>query len=78
MMTSLSHSASTPLSQRLLKVVTGQTFGRSKRKKSLLDIWWERRSSRLRLAEMNDHLLQDIGLTREDAIKEADKPFWTA
>jgi uncharacterized protein YjiS (DUF1127 family) len=28
------------------------------------------------LAELNDYLLEDIGLTREEALREAAKPFW--
>lgn len=35
-----------------------------------------RRRTRLILAEMSDHMLKDIGLTRCDAVREADKPFW--
>jgi len=78
MSASFSHSPSIPLSRRLWNVVTGQAPGRGGAKKGLLDIWWERRTARLRLAEMSDHNLQDIGLTREDALKEAEKPFWMA
>jgi uncharacterized protein YjiS (DUF1127 family) len=28
------------------------------------------------LAELNNYLLADIGLTREEALREAAKPFW--
>jgi uncharacterized protein YjiS (DUF1127 family) len=35
-----------------------------------------RRRTRLILAEMSDHMLKDIGLTRCDADYEANKPFW--
>jgi uncharacterized protein YjiS (DUF1127 family) len=28
------------------------------------------------LAELNDYLLKDIGVSREDAMREAEKPFW--
>jgi uncharacterized protein YjiS (DUF1127 family) len=40
--------------------------------------WSERRSQRLSLRELIQapHLLNDIGLTREQALREADKPFW--
>jgi uncharacterized protein YjiS (DUF1127 family) len=31
---------------------------------------------RRRLRQMDDHLLEDIGLTREVADREASKPFW--
>ncbi|MGH6903812.1 MAG: DUF1127 domain-containing protein [Geminicoccaceae bacterium] len=28
------------------------------------------------MAQLSDHMLRDIGLTRADAWAEADKPFW--
>jgi uncharacterized protein YjiS (DUF1127 family) len=28
------------------------------------------------LALLDDHLLKDIGVSREDALREAAKPFW--
>lgn len=38
--------------------------------------WNERRRQRRALEALPDHLLQDIGLSRADAVNEADKPFW--
>jgi uncharacterized protein YjiS (DUF1127 family) len=42
--------------------------------------WWARCSARLRqrqaLAQLDDRLLNDIGVTRQQAIGEAAKPFW--
>lgn len=38
----------------------------------------ERMSQRRALAQLNDELLRDIGLTREEAAAEAEKPFWVA
>jgi uncharacterized protein YjiS (DUF1127 family) len=43
--------------------------------------WWsllDRPSQRMALREIADdpHLLRDIGLTREQALREAAKPFW--
>lgn len=32
---------------------------------------------RKQLAQLPDYLLKDIGVTRADALKEAEKPFWT-
>ena len=38
--------------------------------------WLDRARQRRRLAELSDHMLRDIGLTRADAWAEVDKPFW--
>ena len=38
--------------------------------------WLERRRQRRALLELNDNLLKDIGLTRSDAYREGNKPFW--
>jgi uncharacterized protein YjiS (DUF1127 family) len=39
-------------------------------------IWIARSHQRQALAELNDHLLRDIGVTRHEALREAAKPFW--
>lgn len=36
----------------------------------------ERQRQRARLRVLDDHLLKDIGLTREQADREANKPPW--
>ena len=36
------------------------------------------RRSRQDLAELPDHLIRDIGLTREAVVAEATRPFWDA
>jgi len=38
--------------------------------------WRHRRQSRATLADMDDRMLRDIGVTREQVQKEARKPFW--
>ena len=43
-----------------------------------LDLWIERHRQRYALLELNDALLKDIGLSRLDAVREGDKPFWRA
>jgi uncharacterized protein YjiS (DUF1127 family) len=40
--------------------------------------WQQRRSDRLRLQSMDDHMLRDIGLSRADVEAEVAKPFWRA
>jgi uncharacterized protein YjiS (DUF1127 family) len=34
------------------------------------------RQSLRAIAERDDHLLKDIGVTQEQALREANKPFW--
>ena len=36
----------------------------------------ERARGRRALTELDERMLRDIGLRREDALREADKPFW--
>ena len=38
--------------------------------------WMQRRRSRAHLANLDDHMLRDIGLTPREADIEARKPFW--
>jgi uncharacterized protein YjiS (DUF1127 family) len=40
--------------------------------------WRERATQRRRLMELDTRLLSDIGLSRADALSEAEKPFWQA
>jgi uncharacterized protein YjiS (DUF1127 family) len=39
-------------------------------------LWMERSRQRRALAELDDRLLCDIGLTREEARQECANPFW--
>ena len=41
-----------------------------------LTLWSARASQRRALAELDDNLLKDIGLTRHEAFGEAVRPFW--
>ena len=45
---------------------------------ALLRKWQERARGRAELAALDDRQLRDIGLTRCDANRESDKPFWRA
>lgn len=45
---------------------------------ALLRLWLQRARQRRRLATLDAHLLRDVGLTRQDALAEAGKPFWAA
>jgi uncharacterized protein YjiS (DUF1127 family) len=39
-------------------------------------LWHRRARDRQLLAELDDRLLGDMGISRGDAIHEGDKPFW--
>lgn len=38
--------------------------------------WQVRASQRVELQEMDEHMRRDIGLSYEDCLREARKPFW--
>ena len=38
--------------------------------------WQERINGRHALLKLDDRMLRDIGISRADAAREADKPFW--
>lgn len=42
----------------------------------LLSTWEGRARERRSLAEMSNHMLKDLGISRTDARREAEKPFW--
>ena len=42
----------------------------------LLATWIERARQRNALTALDDHQLRDIGITRLDAARECEKPFW--
>lgn len=43
---------------------------------TLLRVWQHRARSRGELATLTTERLQDLGLSTEDAAREASKPFW--
>jgi len=42
----------------------------------LILLWQERAHSRYRLAQLDERMLKDIGISRLDALQESAKPFW--
>jgi uncharacterized protein YjiS (DUF1127 family) len=46
--------------------------------RGLIAEWLHRIESRRDLAGLSDRELRDIGITRVDALGEAEKPFWRA
>lgn len=53
---------------------TGNRFGLLSRVLSAQALWRQRRS----LATLDDHILNDIGLTRGQAFAESIRPVWDA
>ncbi|WP_417783184.1 DUF1127 domain-containing protein [Terasakiella pusilla] len=45
---------------------------------TLLWTWHERSRQRFKMRQMSDDILKDIGRSRADIEKEAQKPFWKA
>lgn len=45
---------------------------------STLSMWVRRDRERSQLAQLSNHMLSDIGLSRADAVLEINKPFWRA
>jgi uncharacterized protein YjiS (DUF1127 family) len=43
---------------------------------SNLKLWQQRHRQRSELYSLSDAILKDIGISRVDALREADKPFW--
>ena len=43
---------------------------------ALVAAWAGRNQSRRELVRLDDRELRDIGITRIDALREAEKPFW--
>ena len=55
-----------------------RTSGHTGGLRSLIGEWLHRIESRRDLAGLTDRELRDIGITRVDALGEAEKPFWRA
>lgn len=43
---------------------------------SMIELAVERRRGRLALMELSDAQLKDIGVSRSEAFREANRPFW--
>lgn len=41
-----------------------------------LEAWRQRSCGRHQLADLDEHMLDDLGLTRSDVLAEMAKPFW--
>lgn len=58
------------------RAVSSRTAGIGEGPFSLIGEWLRRIEGRRELAGLCDRALRDIGITRVDAMREADKPFW--
>jgi uncharacterized protein YjiS (DUF1127 family) len=47
-----------------------------RRPRALIGAWIERSRQRRALADLDDRLLDDVGITRSAAAREIAKPFW--
>jgi len=43
---------------------------------SVLQCWCDRAAQRRRLAQLEDRMLKDIGVSKADAYRESSKMFW--
>jgi uncharacterized protein YjiS (DUF1127 family) len=59
-------------------ILGGPTQSRPHALSSAFRKWFERGRQRRALAELDDRLLRDIGVTFEQARREAARPFWSA
>ncbi len=57
-------------------VISPSVLGRLCALLKRLNEYRELSRQRRQLAQLPDYLLKDIGISRADALKEADKPFW--
>jgi uncharacterized protein YjiS (DUF1127 family) len=61
-----------PMSSRVLAPVLSLSLPRGVTLARVVAVWRERRA----LARLDDARLADLGLTREEAMREARRPFW--
>lgn len=66
----------TRLAARSLRTRLAAPWGRLEALTRLPGVWAARAREREELAAMDDHRLADLGITREQAAREAAKPFW--
>ncbi|THF60138.1 DUF1127 domain-containing protein [Pseudothauera rhizosphaerae] len=72
-MNTFDHALRPPVARPGTLVVAGlRAFRRT------VALWMARSRQRRELHELDDRLLRDIGIRREDALIEAARPFWRA
>jgi uncharacterized protein YjiS (DUF1127 family) len=81
MSTPFDTTSSVPLIRPCRRVADGHQSGSWTMLAAMLQLWrgWvsrERQRDALMDLVGNEHLLNDIGLTRDDVLDEVNKPFW--
>ncbi len=61
-----------------LEAITERFFDGAARLLRAIPAWYERARQRRHLMALDDRLLRDIGISRAEALREFDKPFWRA
>jgi uncharacterized protein YjiS (DUF1127 family) len=61
---------------RPFAVAFAAVAGRYARINDMIQLWLDRDRQRRALQELNDHMLQDIGISRCDVYRESTKRFW--
>ena len=65
------------MAQHVLRTITIPSLDRHIAiAREMLDYWMERSRTRRQLRALDDHALEDVGLTRKQAITESGKYFW--
>tara|TARA_R110000787_G_scaffold10415_2_gene35304 strand:+ start:4309 stop:4548 length:240 start_codon:yes stop_codon:yes gene_type:complete len=71
-------SLASPFKRTGVKGVALNVFALPERMWEVLIIWQHRLAMRHALTRMEPYLLNDMGISPEDAAREAAKPFWQA
>lgn len=61
----------------MAELTSALRFSRKSRRAGLL-AYWDLYRQRRSLASLDDHMLRDLGMTRDQAQHEADRPVWDA
>lgn len=64
-----------PPSPAIVSIQLPRSFAWRRLRDTLL-FWSERARQRRVLSGLDEHILEDIGLTRAEVRREANKPFW--
>jgi uncharacterized protein YjiS (DUF1127 family) len=70
--------ASMPLTEHTRSRVHANPLEELYVRAGVIKTWLQRSRQRRALAELDDRILCDIGVTRSQAQREAAKPFWSA